>query len=85
MDYSTTIDFAKEIKNIIDNYWNLGLSKEQMVERISVLFNSSNNRGLALRGTLFCSSFAKILGKKRLNTLKETLKSIDTDMYSALN
>ena len=85
LNYTTTIDFAKDVKKAIDDYWKLTLSKEQMVERVAAWFEKAENRGLALRGATFSTSFAKVLGKKRLSTLKETLKTIDADLYNELD
>lgn len=84
MSYTTTIDFAKEVKATIDDYWKLILSKQQLMDRVDVLFADTENRGLALRGSTFSTSFAKVLGKKRLIVLKETLKSIDAELYNNL-
>lgn len=85
LNYTTTIDFAKDVKKAIDDYWKLTLSKEQMVEKVAAWFMKAENRGLALRGATFSTSFAKVLGKKRLSTLKETLKTIDADLYNELD
>lgn len=84
MKYKTTNEFAKEVKLAIDDYWKLVLSKEQMKNKVAGWFENEENRGLALRGALFSSSFAKILGKKRLAALKETLKEIDAGLYGEL-
>lgn len=81
MNYRTTIVLAKDVKGAIDDYWKLVLSKEQLVEKISILFADSENRGFALRGSTFSTSFAKVLGKKRLFVLKETLRTIDAGLY----
>lgn len=85
MEYKTTSEFAKDIKATIDDYWKLILSKEQMMTKVKSWFGNMDNRGLALRGNSFSASFVKVLGKKRLNTLKETLKSIDAELYGELN
>lgn len=85
MDYTTTVAFAKDVKSVIDDYWKLILSKEQLIDRVSNLFADAANRGFALRGTTFSTSFAKVLGKKRLVVLKETLISIDAELYNTLD
>ena len=54
------------------------------MKRIKILFCDVDNRGLALRGTAFTTSFSKVLGKKRIAVLKETLKSIDAKLYNNL-
>lgn len=84
MNYTTTLAFANEVKSIIDDYWKLILSNEQLVEKIKFLFSDVDNRGLALRGTAFTTSFSKVLGKKRIAVLKDTLKSIDAKLYNKL-
>ena len=75
---------CKRCKKLIDNYWKLVVSKEQLTENISVLFENTENRGLALRGSTFFASFAKVLGKKRLSVLKKVLKAIDARLYNDL-
>lgn len=85
MNYKTAVAFAKDIKRLIDNYWKLVVSKEQLIESIAILFSNTGNRGLALRGSTFSASFAKILGKKRLLVLKEILKAIDAELYNELD
>lgn len=85
MNYKTAVAFAKDIKRLIDNYWKLVVSKEQLIESIAILFSNTENRGLALRGSTFSASFAKILGKKRLLVLKEILKAIDVELYNELD
>lgn len=85
MNYKTAVAFAKDIKRLIDNYWKLVVSKEQLIESIAILFSNTENRGLALRGSTFSASFAKILGKKRLLVLKEILKAIDAELYNELD
>ena len=62
MNYKTAVAFAKDIKRLIDNYWKLDVSKEKLIESIAILFSNTENRGLALRGSTFSASFAKILG-----------------------
>lgn len=84
MHYLTTNEFAKAIKQVIDDYWKLILSKEQMFDKIAILFANADNRGLALRGTKFSTTFAKVLGKKRIAILKETLIEIDPVLYNEL-
>lgn len=84
MKYSTTNEFAKALKLMIDDYWKLILSKEQMIDKVATLFADTDNRGLALRGTKFSVTFAKVLGKKRIAILKETLIAIDPALYSEL-
>ena len=84
MNYTTTLAFANEVKSIIDDYWKLIISNEQLVKRIKILFCDVDNRGLALRGTAFTTSFSKVLGKKRIAVIKETLKSIDAKLYNNL-
>lgn len=85
MNYKTTVEFAKDVKTVIDDYWKLTLSKDQMLDRVAALFDDTENRGLALRGVTFSTSFAKILGKKRLSVLKETLKIINAELYNKLD
>lgn len=85
MEYTTSIEFAREIKMVIDDYWKLILPKEQMTNKVKCWFENVDNRGLALRGNSFSASFVKVLGKKRLATLKETLKAIDAELYGDLN
>ena len=84
MNYTTTLAFANEVKSIIDDYWKLIITNEQLTEKIKILFSDVDNRGLALRGTAFTKSFSKVLGKKRIVVLKETLKSIDAKLYNKL-
>ena len=84
MRYLTTNEFAKTIKQIIDDYWKLILSKEQMFDKVTTLFADADNRGLALRGARFSTTFAKVLGKKRIAILKETLMVIDPVLYNEL-
>ena len=71
---------CKRYKKLIDNYWKLIVSKEQLTKNISVLFENTENRGLALRSSTFSASFSKVLGKKRLSVLK----SIDARLYNDL-
>jgi len=85
MNYKTTVEFAKDVKSVIDDYWKLILSKDQMMDRVATLFDDAENRGLALRGVTFSTSFSKVLGKKRLSVLKETLKVINAELYSGLD
>ncbi len=85
MNYETTVELAQDIKAAIDDYWKLILSKEQMMNKVKLWFENTDNRGLALRGNSFSASFVKVLGKKRLATLKETLKAIDAELYGELN
>ena len=84
MRYLTTNEFAKVIKQIIDDYWKLNFSKEQMLDKIAALFSDADNRGLALRGARFSVTFAKVLGKRRIAVLKEILMTIDPVLYNEL-
>lgn len=84
MNYKTAVAFAREVRQVIDDYWKLVASKEDLIDRVTILFANTENRGLALRGSTFSTTFSKVLGKKRLSVLKETLKVIDAGLYNEL-
>ena len=84
MNYKTAVAFAREVRKVIDDYWKLVASKEDLIDKVTFLFANTENRGLALRGSTFSTTFSKVLGKKRLSVLKETLKVIDAGLYNEL-
>ncbi len=84
MNYKTAVAFAREVRKVIDDYWKLVASKEDLIDKVTILFANTENRGLALRGSTFSTTFSKVLGKKRLSVLKETLKVIDAGLYNEL-
>lgn len=84
MNYKTAVAFAREVRKVIDDYWKLVSSKEDLIDKVTILFANTENRGLALRGSTFSTTFSKVLGKKRLSVLKETLKVIDAGLYNEL-
>jgi len=84
MVYLTTKDFANTVKEIIDDYWKLILTEKDMKCKINILFSEVENRKLALRGSKFVVTFSKILGKKRITVLIETLRSIDANLYGQI-
>lgn len=84
MNYKTAVAFAREVRKVIDDYWKLVASKEDLIDKVTILFANTENRGFALRGSTFSTTFSKVLGKKRLSVLKETLKVIDAGLYNEL-
>lgn len=84
MNYKTAVAFAREVRKVIDDYWKLVASKEDLIDKVTILFANTENRGLALRGSTFSTTFSKVLGKKCLSVLKETLKVIDAGLYNEL-
>lgn len=84
MEYRTVNDLTEYLKHVIDNYWNLEVSRNHTLEIVKRLFSYQKNRGIAMRGDKFTPSFERKLGKKRLLELRVFLKEIDAKLYNDL-
>lgn len=82
--YTTLKDVAEELKRLIDNFWKLELNEEQLRKKLSLIFSDANNRQLMMRGLKFKAGFERILGKKRIDELKNQLVAIDPVLYKGL-
>lgn len=84
MSYQTLIQIADDLKQIIDNFWKLELTEQEMISAIEVIFSDANNRGLMMRGLNFKAGFERKLGKKRIDEIKRALIIIDSNLYQNL-
>lgn len=84
MEFRTVNDMTQYIKNVIDNYWNLEVSRCDTLNIIETIFKVQKNRGIAMRGDKFTPSFERKLGKKRIMELRNFLREINAELYDGL-
>lgn len=84
MSYQTINEIAEELKNLVDEYWKLELSEEQLIKDVSCIFSDTTNRGLIMRGPNFKAGFERKMGKKRIEEIKMILIKIDKELYKGL-
>ncbi len=84
MSYQTINEIAEELKNLVDKYWKLELSEEQLINDVSCIFSDTTNRGLIMRGPSFKAGFERKMGKKRIEEIKMILIKIDRELYKGL-
>ena len=85
MQYQTVNQVADDLKQLIDSYWRLEQSEQQLYNSIVAVFSETKNRALILRGLSFKAGFERILGKKRLEEIKKVLVRYDAELYKGLN
>lgn len=84
MSFQTMSEIAEKIKKLVDDYWKLELSEEQLLKELSTIFSDTSNRGLIMRGPKFKAGFERKLGKKRIEEIKKSLVKIDGELYKGL-
>lgn len=84
MTYQTINQISEKLKQLIDDYWKLELSEEQLKNELSQIFSDTTNRGLVMRGPSFKAGFERKLGKKRIEEIKKLLIKIDKELYKGL-
>lgn len=82
--YRSVVDVSRDVISFIDSHWRLELSETGLIEKIQLIFELPNNRGLILRGYHFSSTFKRQLGKKRVEFLIKILNEIDKELYGGL-
>ena len=84
MTYQTINQISEKLKQLVDDYWKLELSEEQLKSELSQIFSDTANRGLVMRGPRFKAGFERKLGKKRIEEIKKNLIKIDKELYRGL-
>lgn len=84
MTYQTINQISEKLKQLVDDYWKLELSEEQLKNELSQIFSDTANRGLVMRGPSFKAGFERKLGKKRIEEIKKILIKIDKELYRGL-
>lgn len=81
MSYQTVIEISEILKELVDKYWKLELTEDQLLKEVSYIFSDATNRGLIMRGPNFKAGFERKMGKKRIEEIKNVLIKIDKDLY----
>lgn len=84
MVYQTMNQLADDLKKLVDCYWRLDISEENLSEEVSRVFSDTSNRGLIMRGPSFKAGFERKMGKKRIEEIKKVLIKIDRELYRGL-
>lgn len=81
MPYQTISDISETLKNLVDKYWKLELTEDQLLKEVTCIFSDAANRGLVMRGPNFKAGFERKMGKKRIEEIKNVLIKIDKELY----
>ena len=81
MSYQTINEIAETLKNLVDKYWKLELTEDQLLQEVSCIFSDTINRGVVMRGPNFKPGFERKMGKKRIEEIKNVLIKIDRELY----